>query len=99
MDLLNKTNKTLSMNFIHVRRFNRGNFYLSSHSFYILRFIREKNLGTNAKFQHNIFKITPARPKKTGTCVTWGVNVTIVSKYKGHKKMFWNHIKCKNTGC
>ena len=30
----------------------------------------------NTKFLHSIFKITPDRPKNTGT---WGVNTTIVN--------------------
>ena len=35
-------------------------------------------LATNAKFQHNISKITPARPKNTGT---WDVNAKIVTTH------------------
>ena len=34
-------------------------------------------IGKNTKFQHSIPKMTPARPKKTGT---WGVNSPVINQ-------------------
>ena len=49
------------MNFI--RRSNRGNFYLSCHSFDDL--LAGWKFATKAKVQPNISNILPAKPKKT----------------------------------
>ena len=76
MDLLNMTKRAKSMNF--TRRLNGGNFYLSSYSFEFWLFLLVQKFVTNAKFQLNMFKIMPARPKNTGT---WGVTNTL-KKYK-----------------
>ena len=49
-----------------IRRLNRGNFYLLSHSFEIwCDSLGEWKLATNAKFQLSFYKLMPARPKKT----------------------------------
>ena len=56
------TNRAQFINFI--RRLNRGNFYVSSHSFEIYDLLAGRNLATNVNFQLNISKIMLARPEK-----------------------------------
>ena len=65
-------NMVQSINF--VRRLNRRNFYFQARVFKFWRFIRGIEVDKNVKFQFNISKIIPARPKKTGT---WDVHIQL----------------------
>ena len=70
MILINMTNRVQIQECL-IRRLNKGNFYLLSHSFEILWFISGMEVGTKCIITAHISKITPARPKNTGT---WGMN-------------------------
>ena len=61
MDSLNITNRTKSMNYI--RRLNRANFIIQVTVLKFGDLLAGWKLVTNAKFQHNISEIMPARPK------------------------------------
>ena len=47
-----------------IRRLNRENFYFSNHNFQIWQLINGMEVLRNTKFQLNVSKIVPARPKK-----------------------------------
>ena len=49
----------------------------------------ELKLPKNAKFQFNISKITPAKPKNTGT---WGVDTAIVLQVSRRIMMTYLHM-------
>ena len=72
LDLLNMANRDQIHEFY--KRLSKGEIYLSSHNLKVGGLLGGRKLAKNTKCQHNIFKITPARP----TTGTWGVNTTTV---------------------
>ena len=49
------------------KNFKKRNFNLSSHSFKVLYFIRGMEFGKKCNILGKVPKITPARPKNTGS--------------------------------